>query len=85
MKTAPTAAAEDLGLPPHHLQMEAEAQAGIYGPSFNEQWKHRSIWYGHMTKVKRMMKEPILQMGIDKITRYVFHKPFTVRFPNRSE
>jgi hypothetical protein len=33
-----------------------------------------------------MMKEPILQMETDKmIPRYAFHKPFTVRLPDRSE
>jgi hypothetical protein len=33
-----------------------------------------------------MMREPILQMGADKMTpRYAVHKPFTVRPPDRSE
>jgi hypothetical protein len=33
-----------------------------------------------------MEKEPILQMGSDKmILRYVYEKPFTVRFPDRSD
>ena len=33
-----------------------------------------------------MKKEPILQMGSDKmILRHVYEKPFTVRFPDRSE
>jgi hypothetical protein len=33
-----------------------------------------------------MKKEPILQMGCDKmIPRHVYDKPFTIRFPDRSE
>jgi hypothetical protein len=33
-----------------------------------------------------MEKEPILQMGSDKmIPKHVYEKPFTIRFPNRSE
>jgi hypothetical protein len=33
-----------------------------------------------------MKKEPILQMGSDKmIPRSVYDKPFMIRFPNRSE
>jgi hypothetical protein len=33
-----------------------------------------------------MESEPILQMGTDKITpRHVYEKPFTIRFPDRSE
>jgi hypothetical protein len=33
-----------------------------------------------------MKKEPILQMGFDKmIPRHDYEKPFTIRFPDRSE
>jgi hypothetical protein len=33
-----------------------------------------------------MKKEPILQMGSNKmIPRHVYDKPFTIRFPDRSE
>jgi hypothetical protein len=33
-----------------------------------------------------MEKEPILQMGSDKmIPRHVYDKPFTIRFPDRKE
>jgi hypothetical protein len=33
-----------------------------------------------------MEKEPILQMGSDKmILRHVYDKPFTIRFPDKSE
>jgi hypothetical protein len=35
---------------------------------------------------QHMEKEPILQMGSNKmIPRHVYDKPFTVRFPDRSE
>jgi ribonuclease HI len=41
---------------------------------------------GNMSIARDMIKEPILQMGTDKmITRYIFHKPFTVKLTNRSE
>jgi ribonuclease HI len=75
-----------LGLPPLHLKMEAEAWAGIHKLSCNEQCRSKSLWYGHMSKAPDMMREPILQMGTDKmILIYAFHKPLTVRLPNRSE
>jgi hypothetical protein len=46
----------------------------------------RSIWYVHARNILHVMKEPILQRGTGKmIPRHVFHKPFTVRFPDRSE
>jgi hypothetical protein len=74
MRTAPTATIVLLGLPPVYLKIEAEAQAGIYRLSCNEQWRPKSLWYGHMSKAQDMMKEPILQMGTDKmIPRYAFH------------
>jgi hypothetical protein len=39
-----------------------------------------------MSKSQDMMREPILQRGTDKmIPRYAFHKPSTVRLPDRSE
>jgi hypothetical protein len=42
MKMAPTAAvAVLLGLPPLDLKTEAEARAGIYRFSCNEQWKSK--------------------------------------------
>jgi hypothetical protein len=54
--------------------------------SCNEQWRPKSLWYGHMGNARDMKREPILQMGTDKmIQRYAFHKPFMVRLPDRSE
>jgi hypothetical protein len=42
--------------------------------------------YGHAFISWGMKKEPILQMGTDKIILiYVCDKPFMVRFPDRSE
>jgi hypothetical protein len=36
--------------------------------------------------IQDMKKEPILQMGSDKmIPKHVYDKPFTIRFPDRSE
>jgi hypothetical protein len=75
MRTAPTAAIEVLlQLTPLHLKTEAEAWPGIYRLACNKQWRPKSLWYGHMSKARDMMKEHILQIGIDKITlRYAFH------------
>jgi hypothetical protein len=87
MRTAPTAAIEVfLGLPPLHLKIAAEARAGIYRLGCNEQWRPKSLWYGHTSIAQDMIKQPILQMETDKMTlRYALHKPFTVRLPDRSE
>jgi hypothetical protein len=64
MKMASKATTEViLGLPPLHLIMEAEAQAGMYRLSCYEQWKSRSTSYRHTSKVWNVMKEPSLQMG----------------------
>jgi hypothetical protein len=47
---APTAAVEVLlELPPLHLKMEAEAEAGINRLNCNEQWKPRSMWNGEVS------------------------------------
>jgi hypothetical protein len=75
-----------LGLPPLHLQVEAEAMMGSYRLSCNEQWKPKSEGFGHAHMARDMEREPILQMGSDKIIpRHVYDKPFTIRFPDRSE
>jgi hypothetical protein len=48
MKTAPTTAIEVLiGLLPLHLQLEAEAIAGIYRLYCSDQWKRKSDGFGH--------------------------------------
>jgi hypothetical protein len=87
MRIAPTAAIEVLlGLPPLHLKMETEARVGNYRLSCNEQWRPKSLWYGHTSMARDMIKQPVLQMGTDKmIPRYAFHKPFTVNLTSRSE
>jgi hypothetical protein len=87
MRTSPTAALEILlGLPPLHLQLEAEARTGIYCLQCSDQWKPGSNRSGHVCITLDMEKEPILQMGSDKmIPRYVYEKPFTIRFPDRGE
>jgi hypothetical protein len=87
IRTAPTAAIEVLlGLPPLHLQLEAEARAGIYRLHCSEQWKPKSKGFGNAHMTQDMEKEPILQMESDNmIQRHVYSKPLTVRFPDRSE
>jgi hypothetical protein len=48
MRSAPTAAMEVLlGLPPLHLQLEAEAKVGNYRLRCNEQWRPESEGFGH--------------------------------------
>jgi hypothetical protein len=73
IRTVPTTAIEVLlGLPPLHLQLEAEARAGIYRLHCGEQWKPKSKGFGHVYMTQDMEKEPILQMGTDKmIPRHV--------------
>jgi hypothetical protein len=73
MISAPTAAMEILlGLPPPHLQMEAEAKVGNYRLHCNEQQRPESEGFGHAHMIQDMKKEPILQMGSDKMICYMF-------------
>jgi hypothetical protein len=89
MQTAPTAAMEVLfGLPPLHLHLEVETRADIYRLYCNYQWKLKSAGSGqaYVYMTQGMKKEPILQMGTDRIIPiHVYDKHFTVRFPDRSE
>jgi hypothetical protein len=87
MRTAPTAAMEDLlGLPSLHLQVEAEARISNCRLRCNDQWKLKSEDFGHAYLTQDMKKEPILQMRSEKmITRNVHEKPFTIRIPDKSE
>jgi hypothetical protein len=66
-----------LGLPPLQPQLEAEAKTGIYRLYCTDQWKPKSEGSGHAYMTQDMKKEPILQMGTDKmIPRHVYDKPF---------
>jgi hypothetical protein len=87
MRTAPTAVMEVLlGVSPLHLQVEVEARIGNHRLRCNDQWKPKSEGFGHAYMTQDMKKEPILQMGSDKmILRHVYDKLFTIRFPDRSE
>jgi hypothetical protein len=87
MRIAPTAAMEVLfGLPPLDLQVEAEAKIGNYRLRCNKQWKPKSEGSGHAYMTRDMEKEPILEMGSDKMTpRHGYNKPFTIIFLDRSE
>jgi hypothetical protein len=80
MRTAPTAGIEILlGLPPLHLQMEAEAKVGHYRLRCNEQWRPKSEGFGHAYMDQDMKKEPVLQTGSNKmIMKHVYDKPFTI-------
>jgi hypothetical protein len=87
MSTAPTAAMEVLlGLPPLQLQVAVEAKIENYRLCCNEQQKPKSEGFGHTYMTQDMEKEPILQLGSDKmIPRQVYDKPFMFRLPDRSE
>jgi hypothetical protein len=87
MRTDPEAVMEVLlGLPPTHLQVEAEARIGHYRLRCNDQWKPKFEGFGHAYMTHDMKKVPILQMGSDKmIPRNVYEKPFTITHPDRSE
>jgi hypothetical protein len=66
--------------------VEAEARIGNYRLHCNDQWKPKSEGFGHAYMTQDMKREPILQMGSDKmIPRNVYEKPFTMRIPDRSE
>jgi hypothetical protein len=66
--------------------IEVEAQTGIYRLICSQQWKPKSTNFGHTKKSQNMELKPILQMGTDRmLPRYVYHKPFTVKFPDKCE
>jgi hypothetical protein len=89
MKMAPTAAIEVvLCLLPFRLKTEAEVQAGIEhtGPGALNNGTQDPHCTRHVSKSQNMMKEPILQVGNDKIIlRYAFYKSFTVKLPDKNE
>jgi hypothetical protein len=60
--------------------VKAEVKAGNY------RLQSKSEGFGYAYKTQDMKKEPILQIGSDKmISRHVHDKPFMIRFPDRSE
>jgi hypothetical protein len=85
MKTTPTAAMEVLlGLPPLHVMIKTEAQAGIYRLMCNQQWKPKSTNFGQTKKSWDMEHEPILQVESDRmLPRYAYQEPFIVKFPDK--
>jgi hypothetical protein len=75
-----------LGLPPFRVMIEAEAQPAIYRLMCNQQWEPKSTNSGHTKKSRDIERERILQMQSDKmLPRYAYHKPFTVKFPDKCE
>jgi hypothetical protein len=90
MRIAPTAAMEasldSPPPPPLHRQGEVEAKIGNYRVRCSDQCKPKSEGSGHAYMTQDMEKEPILQMGSDKmIPRHVYDKPFTIKLSERSE
>jgi hypothetical protein len=60
--------------------MEAVAKIGNYRVRWSDQWKPKSEGFGHAYMTQDMEREPILQMGSDKmIPKHVYDKPFTIR------
>jgi hypothetical protein len=75
-----------LGLPVLHQLIEGEAQVGIHRFMCTQQWSHKSTNFGHTKKAQDMEQEPIQQFEPDrKLPRYVYHKPFMVKFPDKCE
>ena len=80
MMTAPTAAMEVL------LGLWGKARAGMYRIKCTQQWSPKSTTCGHTKKILEFGAQVILQMGPDKmLPRYAYHKPFTVKFPDKYE
>jgi hypothetical protein len=65
MRTPTAAIRVLLGLPPPHLQLGAEAKAGIYRLGCINQWTPRSEGLGHAFKTQIMERECIVRMGTD--------------------
>ena len=85
MEMTPKAAMEVLpGLLPLHLMTEAEAQVGIYRLTCTQQCRPKSTNFGHTKRSWYMEHKPILHMWSDRmLLRYAYHKPFTVKFPEK--
>jgi hypothetical protein len=67
MRTAPTAVMEVLlGLPPLHLQVEAEAKIGNYSLRCNEQWKPKYEAFGQAYLTQDMERNPPYRWGLIK-------------------
>jgi hypothetical protein len=66
MRITPIAAIKVLlGLHPLHLQLEAEAIAGIYRLDYKNQQKPKSEGFGHARMTQNMERESILGMETD--------------------
>ena len=51
-----------------------------------QHWRHKSTNFGHTKQAQDMEQESIQQIGSDRMfPRYVYHKPFMVRFPDKCE
>jgi hypothetical protein len=68
-----------LGLPPLHVMIEVEAQAGIYRLTCTQEWRPNSTNFGHTKKSWDMEHKPIREPGSDRmLLRYAHHTPFMV-------
>jgi hypothetical protein len=67
MRTARTAAKEVLlGLPPLHLQVEAETKVENYRLRCNDQWKPKSKGSGYAYMIQDTKKETSYRWGLIK-------------------
>ena len=84
IKTVPTTAMDVLGLLPLHVIVEVEAQAGIYTLTCTKQWRPKSTNSSYAKNSWVMEHKAILHMGSDRMElRHKYHKPFTVKFPDK--
>jgi hypothetical protein len=61
-----------------HVIIEAEAQVVIYRPVYPTV-RHKSSHFGHTKNSQDIEHKPRM------IPRYVYHKPFTVKFSDKCE
>ena len=72
-----------LGLSALHVMLE-EALVGMYTLMCTKQWRPKSTNLVTPKKLQDVDQEPVLQIGSDRILlRYVYHKTFTVKFPDK--
>jgi len=61
MKTTPTAAKVLLELPALHVMVAVGAQGDIYRLTCNQQWRPKSIHFGHAKKSRDMEHDTVIR------------------------
>jgi len=85
MEITPAAAMEVLlGLLPLHLMTEAEVQVRIYRLMCTQQWRPDILTLVTPQNLGIWEHKPSLHMWSNRmLLRYAYHKPFTVKFPEK--